>query len=300
MGLSLHAMLPHAVAQFMKRAFLLTWTYLWIWQISPHSWAQEAKGILIYRDPSSSSTEVVEYRSVSTTNPLYCTVLQTDGHRRQCKNAGVLGNFEYPPFTFDSSFPALAHSNLEKLQALENQLPGMRGQIEPTRAKWVRALSVSQQLAHPNVAAAEPVSLPLLKIDAVQYSHVRLTAVPPDSVTISYDGGVVKIPQNKLSAAQIVALNRTSQTAQVGTASAAADEKTPAKASEELDSFTAKLKEGGTSVLKFVQGKTGYHAEVIGVWLSFLIFPLLIILLIASSLMQSRKIKMMELETRDR
>src|SRR5438045_7040075 len=151
---------------------------------------QESKGLLIYQEPASSQQEAIEYRSIRKDNPLYSTLVSSTGEHKQLKTAGVIGMAEYPPFSFDESFPDAARSMLNKIHALERQFPQLQHQLEMVRGKWDRAVSVYEQTHKPDNAAAQNSRiLHDLRLKAGQYSNVRLISANYDSATIAHDGG---------------------------------------------------------------------------------------------------------------
>jgi hypothetical protein len=273
----------------MRRILLLTWISLWPFSVSAFA-QQEARGLLIYEEPSTSYAETMEYRSFSRDNPIYSTVVQVNGQRKQVKTAGVLANFDYPPLTFDSSFPDTARSNLDKLQTLERQLPDVRGQLEATRAKWERALSAYRQTSCPVPADQASAILPSLRVDTEQYAHARLVAATHDTATIAHDAGVVRIPIQRLNPSQIVSLNSTSKTTQLGTNLPPPEEEVP-RAQAKDDPSTSWLRDKGMGALGYVERQTGISAEAIRVWLLFAVLPLFIVILVILNLVQGRKVK---------
>ena len=261
-----------------------------VWLLAPVVFAQqEAKGMLIYEEPGTSYPEAMEYRAFSRDNPLYSALTQMDGQRKKVKTAGVLGAFDYPPITFDQTLPETARSNLDKLLALERQFPRVQEQLVATRSRWERALSAYQQTASQKPSTQESANVTLLKIGTERYLHARLTGGTHDTATITHDLGVARIPLRRLDVSQIVSLNATSNAFQIGTAPVV--DQTVKAATRQEDVWTSKLREVGTGILSSVQRLTGLEADTLGVWLLFAVFPLLIVLLVASNLTQGRKLR---------
>jgi len=269
----------------MKRTVLLIWIFCWPLSLSAFG-QEESNGLLIYQDPAGSHQEAIEYRSIRRDNPLYSTLVSANGEHKQLKTAGVVGILDYPPPSFDDSFPDLAHSTLEKIQTLERQFPPLQRQLEMTRGKWDRALSVYDQSRRPNkVAPQNAPTLPGLNLKAAQYSNARLISATHDSVTIAHDGGVTKVPLKELTVPQIVSLNATSHTIQLGTTVFVEG---PA-ASSQSSSMSNKINAAGVGALAFIASRTGIGYDTLHAWLLFVIFPGLILTMLVVNLAKAGK-----------
>jgi hypothetical protein len=270
----------------MNRTVLLIWIFGWPLSLSAFG-QQESNGLLIYQDPASSHQEAIEYRSIRRDNPLYSTLVSANGERKQLKTAGVVGILDYPPPRFDDSFPDLAHSTLDKIQVLERQFPPLQRQLEMTRGKWDRALSVYDQSRRRNTVAAQNAhTLPGLNLKAAQYANARLISATHDSATIAHDNGVTKIPLKELTVPQIVSLNATSDTTQLGTTTAFPDNEA---GSSKSWSISNKINAAGVGALAFVASRTGIGYDTLHAWLLFVIFPGLILAMLVVNIAKARK-----------
>ena len=269
----------------MKRTVLLIWIFGWLLSLSAFG-QQESNGLLIYQDPASSHQEAMEYRSIRRDNPLYSTLVSANGEHKQLKTAGVVGILDYPPPSFDDSFPDLAHSTLDKIQTLERQFPPLQRQLEITRGKWDRALSVYDQSRRRNTVAAQNAhTLPSLNLKAAQYSNARLISATHDSATIAHDGGVTKVPLKELTVPQIVRLNATSDTTQLGTTAFVEGQ----AASSQSSSMSNKINAAGVGALAFIASRTGIGYDTLHAWLLFVIFPGLILTMLVVNLAKAGK-----------
>lgn len=269
----------------MKRTVLLIWIFGWLLSLSAFG-QQESNGLLIYQDPASSHQEAIEYRSIRRDNPLYSTLVSANGEHKQLKTAGVVGILDYPPPSFDDSFPDLAHSTLDKIQTLERQFPPLQRQLEITRGKWDRALSVYDQSRRRNTVAAQNAhTLPSLNLKAAQYSNARLISATHDSATIAHDGGVTKVPLKELTVPQIVRLNATSDTTQLGTTAFVDGQ----AASSQSSSMSNKINAAGVGALAFIASRTGIGYDTLHAWLLFVIFPGLILTMLVVNLAKAGK-----------
>jgi hypothetical protein len=269
----------------MKRTVLLIWIFGWLLSLSAFG-QQESNGLLIYQDPASSHQEAMEYRSIRRDNPLYSTLVSANGEHKQLKTAGVVGILDYPPPSFDDSFPDLAHSTLDKIQTLERQFPPLQRQLEITRGKWDRALSVYDQSRRRNTVAAQNAhTLPGLNLKAAQYSNARLISATHDSATIAHDGGVTKVPLKELTVPQIVRLNATSDTTQLGTTAFVEGQ----AASSQSSSMSNKINAAGVGALAFIASRTGIGYDTLHAWLLFVIFPGLILTMLVVNLAKAGK-----------
>ena len=269
----------------MNRTALLIWIFGWPLSLSAFG-QQEANGLLIYQDPASSHEEAIEYRSIRRDNPLYSTLVSANGEHRQLKTAAVVGILDYPPPSFDDSFPDLAHSTLDKIQALERQFPPLQRQLEMTRGKWDRALSVYDQSRRRNTVAAQNAhTLPGLNLKAAQYSNARLISATHDSAAIAHDGGVTKVPLKELTVPQIVSLNATSKRTQLGTTAFPEDQ----AASSQSWSMSNKINAAGVGALAFIASRTGIGYDTLHAWLLFVIFPGLILTMLVVNLAKAGK-----------
>jgi hypothetical protein len=269
----------------MNRTVLLIWIFGWPLSLSAFG-QQESNGLLIYQDPASSHQEAIEYRSIRRDNPLYSTLVSANGERKQLKTAGVVGILDYPPPRFDDSFPDLAHSTLDKIQVLERQFPPLQRQLEMTRGKWDRALSVyDQSRRRKTVAAQNAHTLPGLNLKAAQYSNARLISATHDSATIAHDGGVTKIPLKELTVPQIVSLNATSDTTQLGTTVFPEGE----AGSSQSWSLSNKINAAGVGALAFIASRIGIGYDALHAWLLFVLFPGLILTMLVVNLAKAGK-----------
>jgi hypothetical protein len=280
----------------MKRTVLLIWIFGWPLSLSAFG-QQESNGLLIYQDPASSHQEAIEYRSIRRDNPLYSTLVSANGEHKQLKTAGVVGILDYPPPSLDDSFPDLARSTLDKIQTLERQFPLLQRQLEMTRGKWDRALSVYDQSRRRNtVAAQNSHTLPGLNLKAAQYSNARLMSATHDSATIAHDGGVTKVPLKELTVLQIVSLNATSHTTQLGTTAFVEGQ----AASFQSSSITNKINAAGVGALAFIASRTGIGYDTLHAWLLFIIFPGLILTMLVVNLAKAGKARAASLPKPDR
>jgi len=269
----------------MNRTVLLIWIFGWPLSL-PAFGQQESNGLLIYQDPASSHQEAIEYRSIRRDNPLYSTLVSANGEHKQLKTAGVVGILDYPPPRFDDSFPDLARSTLDKIQTLERQFPPLQRQLEMTRGKWDRALSVyDQSRRRKTVAAQNAHTLPGLNLKAAQYSNARLISATHDSATIVHDGGVTKVPLKELTVPQIVSLNATSDTIQLGTTVFPERE----AAFSQSWSVSNKINAAGVGALAFIASRIGIGYDTLHAWLLFVIFPGLILTMLVVNLAKAGK-----------
>ena len=280
----------------MKRTVLLIWIFGWPLSL-PAFGQQESNGLLIYQDPASSHQQAIEYRSIRKDNPLYSTLVSANGEHKQLKTAGVVGILDYPPPSFDDSFPDLARSTLDKIQTLERQFPPLQRELEMTRGKWDRALSVyDQSRRRKTVVAQNARTLPGLNLKAAQYSNARLISVTHDSATIAHDGGVTKIPLKELTVPQIVSLNATSKTTQLGTTAFPEDQ----AASSQPRSMSNKINAAGVGALAFIASRTGIGYDTLHAWLLFVIFPGLILTMLVVNLAKAGKARALSSAKPDR
>jgi hypothetical protein len=280
----------------MNRTVLLIWIFGWPLSLSVFG-QQESNGLLIYQDPASSHQEAIEYRSIRRDNPIYSTLISANGEHKQLKTAGVVGVLDYPPPSFDDSFPDLAHSTLDKIQTLERQFPPLQRQLEITRGKWDRALSVYEQARKRKTVASQTAhTLPGLNLKAAQYANARLISATHDSATIAHDGGVTKIPLKELTVPQIVSLNATSTTTQLSTTAFPEGQ----AASSQSWSISNKINAAGIGALAFIASRTGISYDALHAWLLFVLFPGLILTMLVVNLAKAGKARALSSPKPDR
>lgn len=250
---------------------------------------QEPKGIVVYQEPNTTYAEALEYRSFRKDNAFVSSLVSSTGQVKHLKTSGIVAEVAYPPYTFDDSFPDTAKVILEKVQAIEQQLPRLREPLELVHGKWERALSFYQQTRNRNTTATrKDADLPLLTVKSVRYTHAKLIAATYDSATISHNAGVAKIPIAELGIPEIVSLNTTSKSAQIGTISFL-DEQARLSQSE---SATQKIRGVGVRALVFIANKTGFRYDTIQTWLFFVVSPVLIVVLLIINIIQARRPKL--------
>ncbi len=207
------------------------------------------------------------------------------------KTPGVIAGLEYPPYTFDESFPDVAKSILEKLRVMEQQLPKLRAHLELLRGKWGRALSVYQQTRKPNpIVAQKNATLPALSLKSARYTNARLVGVTYDSATIGHDAGVAKAPLTELTVPEIVSLNATSNSLQLGTMPFFDQQAVRG------NSVTQRVRTAGMRVLAFIASRTGLAYDTVHTWLVFIIFPALIIALTIPYAVRLRRPKLLPIQ----
>ena len=130
-------------------------------------------------------------------------------------------------------------------------------------------------------------SVPVLRDGSHHYSNARLTASTNDSATITHDTGVARIPLVELDVPAIVSLNATSTTTQVGTAAFFEQRAVLAQSG----SISNRINAVGMRVLVFIADRTGLRPDVLSIWLLFVIFPVLMLALMVTSVAQARKSK---------
>jgi hypothetical protein len=247
---------------------------------------QQPKGLVIYQDLPSSRLEATEFHSIRRDSVVYTTLTAPDGKRKQIKTDGVIATLDYPPYTFDDYFADTAHTALKKIQGVDQKFPGLRNQVGMVRGKWERALSVFNQTYKPNPAPQEnQKNLPVLSMKTAQYSHARLISATYDSATIMHDAGVARIPLSDFNVSQIVELNTTSTTTQLGTMAFLDQQVAVSRSSPLVD----KIKGGGIRALVFVASRSGIRYESLLTWLLFIIFPALIIALAIANIVQAQR-----------
>ena len=177
---------------------------------------------------------------------------------------------------------------MAKLQARAKQMPAVRPQLEATVGKWQRALSVYEQSDGAGIATREKLAITSFAVNGQQYTHARLTAATYESATIAHDLGVARIPIRQLDTSQILRLNSTSKTIQLGTS--VLYDRVP-EADAKVGSFTGRLRNIGMGLLEFAQRQTGIRADLMSIWLLFLILPALVVILATMNLIQGHKLK---------
>jgi len=182
------------------------------------AWGSEPAGLLIFCEPPATYAESVEYTAIQRTSPIFSTIRRADGKSMEVQNKGVLGYVQYPTSINHPGFDEEANAALTKINGFIAQYPQLRTRLETAQTRWANALAVfsrnkpREQMAAPETSTA----VPRLVFDGKSYSGVTLDAVYVDSVSVSHSDGVAKIPLEKLSPEQILALNRTSKTKLIG------------------------------------------------------------------------------------
>jgi hypothetical protein len=158
-------------------------------------------------------------------------------------------------------------------------------------------LSVYDQSRRKNTVAAQNAhTLPGLNLKAAQYSNARLISATHDSATIAHDGGVTKVPLKELTVLQIVSLNATSKTTQLGTTAFVEGQ----AASFQSSSITNKINAAGVGALAFIASRTGIGYDTLHAWLLFIIFPGLILTMLVVNLAKAGKARAAFLPKPDR
>jgi hypothetical protein len=269
----------------MKRVLQLTCFFAW--QMSSCVFAQqEPKGLAVYQNLPSSSVETSEYHSFQRDNTLYSTLTTADGKRKQIKTDGIIATLNYPPYTFDEHFADTAHAVLKTIQEVDRKFPSVHNQVEVTRGKWQRALSVFNQNSKPPPAPQDnSENLRVLSMKTGRYLHARLISATYDSATIMHDTGVARVPLSELNVSQIVELNTTSTSTQLGTMALLDQQSAISQSSPLVD----KIKACGIRTLVFVASRSGIRYESLLTWLLFIIFPALIIGLAIANVVQAQR-----------
>ncbi len=258
--------------------------------ISSAAGQHEATGLLVVGEGKTSAAEALEYRSILKGSANLWVVTGADGNQKRIKADSVRANIDYPPNDFDQGLPSLAASALDKIRALEGEWPRLSLPLAKARGKWERALSSYQQTNKKPDVSTE--SLPIFEVNKARYSNVRMTSANYETATITHSTGVTRLRIADLTTPQIIRLNQTSDSRQIGTA--AADEaRAVARAGSTL---TTKLRKKGMRLLEIFAERIGLETHVMTTWLIFVIFPALIIGLVVGNVVQSRKMRSLVLK----
>lgn len=253
----------------------------------------EPQGLLLYQEPSSSYTEAYEYRSFQQDNPLYATLVTLAGEKKQLKAAGVVAVLPYPPATFNDVFASTAQQTIAKIEALEQTHPTARQPLQQAHGKWTRALSsYEQQKATPAATAAARTTSPSSPAQGSGvFRDARITSATAERVTFTHASGVTTLPLAQLTAAQVLALNRSSDTIQLplGIARPGA---TRARAGEPVEGgVTARIAATGRQVVSFCAEKWGVSETVFSTWAFFVVLPGLVLLFLLAWIDSARRSK---------
>lgn len=253
----------------------------------------EPQGLLVYQEPATSYTEAWEYRSFRQDNALYTTLVTFSGQRKQLKAAGVVAVLSYPPASFDAEFPSTAKRALDKIDALVQSHPLVRGELDKARGKWSRALQVfnQTQAKTPNAAVKNEHESPAtLAIGGGVLQSPRITSATLENVTLMHASGVTTIPVAQLTAAQVLALNRTSEKVQLPLGITRPATSAPAEKTEQTDgNLTSRIGRAGRAAVDFCAEKLGVTSAAFSTWTFFVVLPLAIVLLLLGLIVATRR-----------
>lgn len=253
----------------------------------------EPQGLLLYQEPSSSYTEGIEYRSFQQDNPLYATLVTLAGEKKQLKAAGVVAVLPYPPATFNDVCASTAQQAIAKIEALEQTHPTVRQPLQQAHGKWTRALSsFEQQKANPvATATARTTSPSSLTRGSGVLRDARITSATPERVTFTHASGVTTLPLAQLTAAQVLALNRSTDTIQLPLGIARPGNTRP-KAGEPVEGgLTARIGATGRDVVSFCAEKWGVSETIFSTWAFFVVLPVLTLLFLLAWIESARRSK---------
>ncbi len=241
--------------------------------------------MLIYQQPATSFTEVFEFRSFRQENALYAAMIDAAGQRKQLKAGGVLAVLPYPPLSLDADFGSSARPAIARIESLQQTYPAVRSQLEKARGKWARALEVFEQRTP--VSSASPVSTPLsvLSLKSGVFQDVKLTKATHQSVTFHHASGVATVPLAELTPAQIVDLNRHSNSLQLPLGISRA----VARPQLENGSLTARVEAKGRKIVRFCAAKLGISPAVFSVWTFFVVLPGAVLMLVLAITLSARR-----------
>lgn len=247
---------------------------------------QEPGGVLLLQEPGSTFTEAIEYHSYQQDNALFATVVTTKGERKRMKAAAVISAVPYPPLSLDPAFEDHAQMSLQKIGQLEARYPRVKSQLEGARSRWERALAVFRENRAKSVAArSKPTTSGLPK-------GARLTGATADSVTVTHDAGVRTFPLGELSSAQVLELNATSRALQlplgIQGSSSGTNAKTAASA-RGLGDTTQLVEMSGRRAISFFAKTLRIPDRTFSVWTFFVVLPGLVLVLLISLIIMSRR-----------
>lgn len=247
------------------------------------------QGLLVYQEPSTTYTEAMEYQTFQQDNALYSTLITSHGERKRLKSGGVIAVVPYPPPTFDSFFGKTAATAIATIESIEQAHPSIRAELEKARIRWARALSEFHQSQDKSAAAPEarngkPVAL---TVKEGTFQAARISSATPEIVTVSHATGVIKIPVAELTVAQIVLLNRTSETVQLPTV-IARPSATSKRAQLEND-LTLRIENAGRAVVEFFAVKLDVSPRAFRVWTCFVVLPALVLVLLVGLIFSCRR-----------
>ncbi len=250
------------------------------------------QGLLLYQEPATTFTEAIEYRSFQRDNPLYASLVTFKGEKKQLKAAGVVAVVLYPPVTFDSDFAGTAQRALTKIDALEQSHPTARQALQQARAKWVRASSVYKQTQTKPAATTAPRPPPAaLSLGNAVLQNARMTGATSKTVTVTHASGVITLPLAPLKTAEVLALNRTSDTLQLPLGFARPGSAAPATSVEAPGGLTARIGATGREVVSFCAEKWGVSETVFSTWAFFVVLPGLVLLFLLAWIDSARRSK---------
>ena len=186
----------------------------------------ETNGVLVYHDPSVPNyIETFFYNQNSRKNLFDGELITTSGSRRTYKLDGVIADIEYPIPKSPASI-VTANLNIQRVNDLLAQYPQQKPKLQPVLMAWQTALQFENNRLknasknQPGEAASagtasKPGALSSFVVNGESYEGVTLSSVDEDAVSVVHSAGVAKFKLAALSKEQLVALNKTSTTAQV-------------------------------------------------------------------------------------
>lgn len=234
----------------------------------------EPQGLIVYRQPSTTFTEVFEYQTFRHDNVLYATLVTPTGDRKQLKAGGVLAVLPYPPPSFDADFAQTAQTAIAKINALARPHPSVQSQLEKARGKWSKALRVFEQ------RAPVPVGDRLLtfRLGGNILQDVRLTSANSRAVTLTHASGVRTVPIVELSPVQVLELNRHSSAIQLPLGMEGGARSSGLVPAE--NGVTARVGAVGRNVANFCATAIGVESAHFTIWVFYVVLPGLILLLL--------------------
>jgi hypothetical protein len=253
----------------------------------------EPRGVLIYRQPATTYTETLEYRSFRQDNALYATLITSSGEPKQLKSEGVLAVVSYPPASFDEYFATTAQTAIAKIEALKPQYPAVRPQLEQAQGKWTRALGVFHQLETKSATKTESNQPPVLSLQSGVFKNARITSATPERVTLAHASGVMTLPIVELTAAQVLALNRNSDKVQLplGIARPASRSigQRPIGQNGEEGALTQRIAAAGNAAVTSCATKMGISSAAFSAWTFFVVLPGVVLLLLLGLVFLARQ-----------
>jgi hypothetical protein len=174
--------------------------------------AAEAQGFVLYSEPPSTYMEACEFASLETGKPLYSIITRPDGKRIQIDNGGKWIRVDYPPKSSKNNLKDLTLSTVNKIQALIQQYPQFKQQLDIAQTKWKNAVTLLPQLADgtnkktPQVQKSpphEPAEVHhtdvITTLKGKKYEVITIDRVEPDGLIVVTETGVVKIQFSEIS-----------------------------------------------------------------------------------------------------